>query len=168
MKGTEEERDANNDDRICESAERSRLLNPAGALETTRPRLVCLRSYMLLKLLEGEDYTYVTDTRLKGILIKREIRLSARTIRRFRKTKERPNKRYYFPLSDLPSRAISTHTYRASPDLSHLLYFFPHDRATIPIIFLATDLQIRVSTLPAIEILAMLRIIHAYIIAHKT
>ncbi|KYQ48461.1 hypothetical protein ALC60_12517, partial [Trachymyrmex zeteki] len=29
-----------------------------------------------------------TSTRLKGILIKREIRLSARTIRRFRKTKE--------------------------------------------------------------------------------
>ncbi|KYQ48464.1 hypothetical protein ALC60_12520, partial [Trachymyrmex zeteki] len=82
-----------------------------------------------------------------------------------------PNKRYYFPLSDLPSRAISTHTYRsarASPDLSHLLYFFPHDRTAIPIIFLATDLQIRVSTLPAIEILAMLRIIHACIIAHKT
>lgn len=31
------------DDRICESVEHSRLLNPAGALETTRPRLVCLR-----------------------------------------------------------------------------------------------------------------------------
>ncbi|KYM86410.1 hypothetical protein ALC53_04110 [Atta colombica] len=43
-----------------------------------------------------------------------------------------------------------------------------HDCAAIPIIFLATDLQIRVSMLPAIEILTMLRIIHAYIIAHKT
>ncbi|KAL0106865.1 hypothetical protein PUN28_015412 [Cardiocondyla obscurior] len=40
-----EGRDANNDDdRICESVARSRLLNPAGALETTRPRLVCLRA----------------------------------------------------------------------------------------------------------------------------
>lgn len=35
--------DDDDDDRICESIEHSRSLKPAGAVETTRPRLVCLR-----------------------------------------------------------------------------------------------------------------------------